>query len=280
MVSLGLTVLAWCVTICFFLSVIKTRYSHQLRILSWVLFGAFSLALAPHFWIEKQSIIEAVLALAGTVVAIRLSILSWNQTIRLDKLSLWIAITGSIILAVNTVSPIQNSLIGIVASNTTHILQLLGFSPTTAPAQTGWLITFTNTEPLLRTRLVTACTGIGSIAIFIGLITVLDTTRKVKIMIGIISTTIIYALNIVRNVFIAGAYAGQWLNLYPNIVAQVFGSDEYLVSYYIADKVISQFASLIVLIGLGLLVLQYTSREDKLTKELISVYNGLTKRNT
>lgn len=273
MVGIELTILGWVVVACFFASTIYDDSNRYFRTMSWTLFAVYCVAITPHFWFVQKSLVETVLALAGAGIGVYVAILQQDGTVSLDRISLWIAVTGAIILSVNTIPFVRGQLITVVARNTSELLQTIGFDTVTQAAERGRLIVFQDTQPTLKTRLVIACTGVGSVSIFIGLASVLDTSVRNRVGVAVLSTLTIYILNIARNVFIAGAYGGQWFDFYPNMIGWFFGTDGYLVSYYIADRVISQFASLIVLVALGLLILQFTSRDDELVQELVSLYN-------
>ncbi|MCW3142179.1 MAG: archaeosortase A, partial [Methanophagales archaeon] len=84
-------------------------------------------------------------------------------------------------------------------------------------------------------EIILACTAIQSMVLFIGLIFAVNAPMRRKLKAFFVSVPVIYGLNILRNVFVASAYFGQW-----------FGSP--LESFYIAHGVIARMGAMIALI--------------------------------
>jgi archaeosortase A (PGF-CTERM-specific) len=65
------------------------------------------------------------------------------------------------------------------------------------------------------------------------------------------AVAVIYALNIVRNVFIAVAFGDQWFQVLVDPIMALTGyTDPGLVSFFIADRVMSQSLSVVALVGI------------------------------
>jgi archaeosortase A (PGF-CTERM-specific) len=88
-------------------------------------------------------------------------------------------------------------------------------------------------------------------------------SRKLKAAAAAIG--VIYVLNIARNVFIAVAFGDQWFQVFVGPITGLVGySDPGLVSFFIADRVISQGLSLLALAAIAVLV-------ARIVPELIAV---------
>jgi archaeosortase A (PGF-CTERM-specific) len=92
-----------------------------------------------------------------------------------------------------------------------------------------------------------------------------------------VSIAIIWVLNIGRNVFIALAngyqwFAGTWLE---GPVMFAFGlSDPARVSFFVADRIISQGLAVFVLVGIAWLVSRWVPELLDIGEELLSVLLG------
>jgi archaeosortase A (PGF-CTERM-specific) len=102
-----------------------------------------------------------------------------------------------------------------------------------------------------------ACTGIGSMAIFGGLIAATSAPLSRKLRALAVSIPVIYGLNLVRNVFIGLGFGLQQFHLFPDLVMGLFGTtDPYKVSYFVADRVLAQSLSVLALVGVTWVVVR------------------------
>lgn len=224
----------------------------------------------PYFWFYDQSIIQSIIAFCGSLYGVYITYLIGTEETKLTYITIFISISTFILLAVYTISSIQWYLLDMVASETQMLLELIGYSTELERGENGIYVVFTETPQELRTQIIVACTGIGSIALFVGLAVSIDTLSMHKrILLAIIMSSIIYSLNAIRNLFIAGAYGGQWFHIAPEYVGMIFGRSDEWVSYYIADRIIAQFASVIVLIIFAYFIISIVDENTKIVKELI-----------
>lgn len=170
------------------------------------------------------------------------------------------------------ISPIRRFLIETVTSHTSHILSRLYEVQIMEGPVYGYMsqIVFTRTDPTLITYIDIACTGIGSIVLVWGIISVFQTTVSRRVVYMLLSAIIIYILNMIRNVFIAIAFVEQWFShpLLQKLALVSGASDDKLVSFVVAETFISQFISAFLLfIGLYLVV-TYTSLLERFFSEL------------
>jgi archaeosortase A (PGF-CTERM-specific) len=106
-----------------------------------------------------------------------------------------------------------------------------------------------------RVEIILACTAIESIALFTGIIASVRAPFKRLAAAFLISVPVIYGLNLIRNVFVVGAYGMTW-----------FGDPE--MSFYIAHTVIAKIGSLIALFIIAYAVL-------KILPEIVDMIDGI-----
>lgn len=154
-----------------------------------------------------------------------------------EKLDVFVKVTAFSALAALIYFPfalnenLKEMLIGMVVNHTVWLGNLLGFP-----------LTHNGTKIMLNDRIVKiilACTGIESMALFGGvtLATKADFKRNIKAF--LVSVPTIYVLNLLRNVFVTVSYGYSW-----------FGEN----SFYIAHHVISKFLATLALILISLVV--------------------------
>jgi archaeosortase A (PGF-CTERM-specific) len=181
-------------------------------------------------------------------------------------LSRAIAAMGLIFFPFETITALQEFFIETVTNQTAFLMELIGTNPTvvsgtmvpggTYPAyqSTFW---FTDGGHTITYTILIACTGIGSMAIFGGLIAAVSAPLSRKLRALAVSIPVIYALNLVRNVFIGLGFGLQKFHIFPDIVMSLFGaSDPYKVSYFIADRVLAQSLSVLALVAITWVVVR------------------------
>lgn len=253
---------------------------------AWVLFAAFWLSLIHYYAIDSKSIIEGI----GSIIAVPASLYAGYLIVQgresLFVLSRAIAAMGLVFLPFEALSILSTVLVETVTRQTEFVMGLLG---QTAPEDfrvvsgavvgradrrntflfvdgSGHRITYT-------IRL--ACTGIGSMAIFGGLVAAIRAPLVRKIRALAVSIPVIYVLNIVRNVFIGLAFGQQRLHIAPDLVLGLFSAtDPYLVSYFIADRILSQSLAVLILVGITWLVVRELPEAMVVVEDLLYVATG------
>jgi archaeosortase A (PGF-CTERM-specific) len=242
---------------------------------AWVVFGVFWLALIPYFVVEQRSVIEGL----GSVVAVPLSLYVGYVLARgrdsLFVLSRAVAIMGLVYLPVVAVEAIRRPLIEMVTVHTEILMNAVGFHPEvvgglTIESRSGETLriaqktypyestfAFYNGDVPITYNIAIACTGIGSIAIFVGLIGAVSAPARRKLRAFAVSIPIIYALNLVRNVFIGVTFGNQMTHVFPDAVMMLFAlEDPVMVSYIVSDRIIAQSVSVVALVVLTWLVVR------------------------
>jgi len=242
---------------------------------AWIVFGLFWLALIPYFVVEQRSVIEGL----GSVLAVPLSLYVAYVLARgrdsLFVLSRAVAIMGLVYLPFVAVEALRRPLIETVTVHTEVLMNLLGFYPevvdglyidsrsgeTLRIAQKTYpyesTFAFYQGDVPITYNIAIACTGIGSMAIFAGLIGAVPAPARRKLRALAVSIPVIYALNLVRNVFIGVTFGNQMTHVFPDVVMTLFALEsEYMVSYIVSDRVLAQSASVVALVAITWLVVR------------------------
>lgn len=286
--------LAWLVLAAFLAASLLEAHDRDLArpvaVGAWVLFGLFWFSLIHHFAFVQKSFIEGV----GTVVAVPACLsaaaLLWRGRDSLFVLTRSVAVMGALLLPFEAVPFLRRVLIETVTVQTEFLINLLGFDPavlsgTTVdgrpigakehPYRSTFLFRTEGGAPITLT-IKLACTGLGSIAIFAGLIAAVDAPFRRKLRAFAVSVPVIYGLNLVRNVFITVAFGTQAMHLFPDAVMAAFAVDNpVMVSYYVADRVIAQTLSVVVLVGITWLVVRQLPETLRVVEDALYV---LTRR--
>ena len=230
-----------------------------LAAVAWVLFSAFWLLLLPRFAIEIKSPIETVLSALAVLGSLYAAYLLYRGRDELLTLSRAVAVMGLIFLPFASVEFLRRGAVETVAAQVHAVILWLGYDPALVVGPNGYVseLDFHHGGHVYATHIVLQCTGIGSMSIFAGLIASLDAPLDRKLRAMVPAVAIIYVLNIVRNVFIAVAFGNQWFQFLVDPVMAVTGyTDPGLVSFFIADRVLAQSASVVALVGITWLVVR------------------------
>ncbi len=221
---------------------------------AWVVFSGFWLLLVPRFALVMRSPIETALSVLAIPACLSTAYLLWKGRDSLFVLSRAVAIMGLVYLPFETVPILRQTLIETVASQTHAVIGWLGYEVALGEGpKYGYqsALVFSKGGHQYKTHIVLACTGIGSMSIFAGLVAALEAPLNRKLRAIGLAVAVIYALNIVRNVFIAVAFGDQWFQVLVGPIMALTGyTDPGLVSFFIADRVMSQSLSVVALVGI------------------------------
>ena len=249
---------------------VSTRTARAVLTGSWGLFAVFWLQLAPHFWVAKRSFIEAGLSLLAVPLCLYAGYTLWNGRDSLVALSRAVAWMGLIYLPFETIPSVSVAsvtipapravLIRVVTDQTMWVMNALGYYPELVYGDQGYLNTFKFVTPdghVILFSLVLACTGLGSISIFAGLVAAVDAPLRRKLRGLVVVVPIIYALNLARTTFIGLVFGEQYMHWFADTVLALFnGTDPYKVSFYLSDRVISQSLAVVALVGVTYLLVR------------------------
>jgi archaeosortase A (PGF-CTERM-specific) len=259
--------LAWLVVGTFLAAALLDALDHRaarpLAVVGWGLFAAFWLTLFHHFAFAEKSIVEGV----GVAVAVPASLyagyLLATGRESLMVLSRAVGVMGLVFFPVQTIDPARQFLIESVTQQTEFAMGLLGQTApadftivsgaTVDPPRPDYQNTFEfyQGDHRITYTILIACTGLGSMAIFAGPILAVRAPWGRKLRALAVSLPVIYLLNIVRNVFIALSFGQSRMQILPGVVMDLFGTeDPYMVSYYVADRLLAQFGSVVALVAI------------------------------
>ncbi len=268
-------------------------YARPFVVGAWVVFAAFWLALVPYFVVEQRSVIEGI----GSVLAVPLSLyvgyVLANGRDSLFVLSRAVAIMGVVYLPFVAVDALRRPLIEMVTVHTEGLMNLVGYHPEvvdglTIQSRSGETLriaektypyestfAFYNGDIPITYNIAIACTGVGSMAIFVGLIGAVSAPVGRKLRALAVSIPVIYGLNLVRNVFIAVTFGNQLTNVFPDVVMTVFSlENEYMVSYIVSDRVLAQSASVVALVLVTWLVVRQLPEVLVMVEDVLYLATG------
>jgi archaeosortase A (PGF-CTERM-specific) len=260
-------------------------YKDRARLLSavgWLTFGTFWLSRFD-VYIGENSAIKTVLSLAALPICgyVAYQVL-YNERDTLLKVSQAVAAMGLVYLPFQLIGPLNAGIIEHTAAQTNRILSVLGVNAELV-GRDGmdrmFVITNPATGETYKTYIILTCTGIGSMAIFAGLISVVNASLRRRMTAMAVAIPVIYALNLVRNVFIATAYGYQWFPYAESLIVDVTGKYEGYASFFWADKVISQGLSVVVLVAIFFAVVRFLPELIELLEEVLDLF-GLGKKTT
>lgn len=168
-----------------------------------------------------------------------------------ERLTFAFSVMGVLFLPFEFVDPIHSVVLNAVASHAAIGLALGGYETGIGYGTQGYAnaIYFEGLSPRYGVAIVSACSGIGAIALFVGLIAASQGSVRKRILASVSIASFIYVLNVVRAVFVAGSIGGVWFGFGTVIVEPLYGiTDPRLVSYYVAEYLISQVLIVLVLL--------------------------------
>jgi archaeosortase A (PGF-CTERM-specific) len=274
--------LAWLTVAAFLAALVADRYDRELgrpvAAGAWATFAVFWLALVPHFAFVKHSIIEGVLSAAAVPASLYVGYLLWRGRDSLFVLTRSVAVMGAIYLPFTTVPWLSRPLIAVTVAQVDWGMSLIGYDPALVTNEAGIrnVFEFHTDGHIYRSEVLLACTGLGSMTIFVGLAAAVRAPVHRKLRAIAVSVPIIWVLNIVRNVFIAVAQGKQWFaDVYPSVVLAMFGaSDPHIVSFLVADRIISQLLSVVALLGILYLVVRELPEVAVVVEDLLFMLTG------
>jgi len=283
---------AWLVVGTFVLGAVLAAREHRLArsvtVGGWALFGAFWLQLFPHFAFTQKSYVEGILTLAAVPACLYAGYLLWDGRDSLQVLSRAVAAMGLVYLPFETIPAIavagltlpapKEVLILTVTEQTGFLINALGFHPELVVGDQGYMNTYrfvADGNHRLEFSIVLACTGLGSMAIFAGLIAAVRAPLRRKLRALAVAIPIIWMLNLVRTTFIGISFGKQYLQVFVDEVLFLFGdTDPYAVSFYLSDRVISQVLAVVALVGITYLVVRELPELLTIMEDILFMLTG------
>ncbi len=198
--------------------------------LSWQVFAAVWLVEIPYYLSINDYYNTAIMLLAFVIFTfIALTILKANdQRVFIDATSL--AAISSLIYFTFALTDLKYLLIQHTTCVTTNFAKFLGFD-FSCDKNVIW---FNGS----RVKIILACTGIESMALFAGIAVSTRAELKRRAIAFLISVPVIYVLNLLRNIFIVAAFGEKW-----------FGDESFYIAHHVISKILATIA--LILISLG-----------------------------
>lgn len=278
-------VLAWVAIGMFGLGMIfewgqRTNGARYVSAAGWALFGVFWVLMAPYYYYEVQSPLQTILSLAALPLCLYAGYLLVQGRQSLLVLSRAVAFMGLIYLPAETIPIFRQWLIETTATQTNFAMDLFGHGPGITEGTNGYQSRFNfdpdETATGRTTYIVMACTGLGSMAIFGGLIASVKAPLKRKLVAITVTITMIWFLNLIRNVFIALATPHGWFQYGPlmYVATEYLGSVPERTSYLVAHTYISQPLSVVALVGLAYVAIKTVPEIVNPFEEVLYILTG------
>lgn len=255
---------------------------------AWLTFAVFWFNLFPHFAFLHQSYVEGLLSLIAVPASIYVGYLAWSGRDTLFILTRAVAVMGVIYLPFETIPALtiaglsipapREVLIEHTALITAVVMEQFGYSPELIVNSEGYESTFRwvyDDGHVIMVTIVLACTGLGSMAIFGGLIAAVRAPLSRKLRALALSVGVIYLLNVLRTSFITIVTGKQYMHWFPETILFLFGAtDPYRVSFFISDRIISQILAVVALVGVAYLVVRQLPELLVVLEDVLFVLTG------
>lgn len=260
MQMIELLILASCL---FFLAfLVPWRFRHYCAILGWTGMVLFLFAEVPYYLSINNFLYPALAVLSVPFLVITARYLIRQDT-RVLQLSTAAAV-AFLLYAPFEFTPLGDWLISVVVGQTVWLIEYLGYPVELA----AWDMIQRNG---FRVQIILACTGIQAIAIMLGVVSVVPTTARQKVLSFLLIAPTIYLLNLVRNASVIIAYTGQWFPYLPEIAGN--GEPGY-ESFFWAHNVIAEALALILLIGIAYGLFRIIPTLADYAAGLVRLYSG------
>jgi archaeosortase A (PGF-CTERM-specific) len=229
-------------------TVAPRKIAYPIGAVGWIFFS-LHWAYQPVYYIAVDDYFNVIATILVAVFCGYIAFIMWKKADDLTLLMTKAAALGGILyFSFAELATLNHVLIGAVASQTVITLNFFGV----AAIQAEWNVLTLNNYPV---QIILGCTGIESIALFIGVISCVPAPPRRKLAAFLVSVPTIYVLNILRNAFVLTATGNQWFGLPED-------------SFYVSHNIIAKFGSLGALVIISYLVF-------KLLPELLDMVVGV-----
>lgn len=249
------------------------RRAAKLAAAAWVTFGGFWFAMFPYFYFEFRSPLESALSLAAVPLCLVAAYHLASGRTSLLLLSRAVGIMGLIYLPAMLYEPATRLLIETVTVQSHMGMELVGYSPGIEEGRNGYESRFAFEG--YSTYIILACTGIGSIAIFGGLIAATAAPLRRKVLGVGVAVTIIWILNLARNVFVGLAAPLGWFD-YPifDAITITLAGPGMRTSFFVSHHLIAQPLAVFALVGITFVVIRIVPEVLEALEQALFVATG------
>lgn len=240
---------------------------------AWLAFGAFWFSMVPHFVFEFGSPLESLLSLAAVPLCLLAGYRLYTGRESLLVLSRAIGVMGLLYAPFALYEPATRALIELVAVQSHWGMELVGYSPGLEAGANGYESRFAFEG--YSTYVILACTGIGAISIFGGLVASVRAPLRRKVAAFALATGTIWFLNLARNVFIGLAAPLGWFD-YPPLesLTTIFAGEGTRTSYVVSHHVIGQSLSVVALLAIAWLLVRLVPDVAAVLEEALYLLTG------
>lgn len=254
------------------------RTARRVAVIAWTAFAGFWLALVPHFLITKLSVVEGIGSLLLVPLCLLVAVHLYRGRDSLLVATDAVAVMGAIYLPATTLPWLYRPLVDLTATQVAVVVETLGYAPMrrAGPAGISNKFVFTTGGEAYATLIVLACTGLGSLTAFTGVVAAVDAPLGRKLRALAVALPVIWVLNVARLTFISLAYGKQWFRgVAEQWIFRLFGaSDPGTVSYLVADRLVAQSLSVVAVVIVFWFVLRELPELGVLVEDLAYLLTG------
>ncbi len=249
----------------------RGRLARQIGAVGWGLFSLFWLHTAAGYLITSRTFL-GIIGLVTVGLAAYACTLVVRDRDAGARLTVAFSVMGALFVPFQFVGPIHGAVLGAVAAHTVAGLSVLGYDPIVGYGPEGYanVIYFEGLPVRYGIRIISACSGISAIALFVGLVAATKASPRKRLPFGVGVAALVYGLNLVRTMLVAGALGGNWFGFATGITASLYGvTDPRLASYYVAEYLLSQVLVVVALLGVYVALSARLSELQELVGDLL-----------
>jgi archaeosortase A (PGF-CTERM-specific) len=221
----------------------------------WIVFAAFWGYTAVDYLGRSRYVLAGV-GLLTAVVSGYAALLVAAERSPGRRLTAAFAATSVVFVPYQFLRPVYGAVVETTTWGTRQSLAALGYETTVLTGPRGFhtAIAFPDHDVVLQ--VVSACTGLSAVALFVGLLAVSRESRARRALGIAVVGPLVYLLNLVRMVLVSGAIPSEAFAATAPVVGPLFGvSGPAAVSFFFAEAILSW---VLVLAALGALYVRLT----------------------
>lgn len=261
----------------------RTGLARALAVNGWFWLGTFWLLALVAASLHGWNVVARPLGVYGALWQALLWLLAWYGAVLVAfergpfvRLTFVFAVMWIVVAAFAFLLPLHRELLETTTQHTAGVVRLIGFDPVVTTQYDGYrvLLLFPNRD-FASIRITPACTGLGSIATIAGLVSATSAATWKRVVGSIAAGAFIYAANVVRTAFVAGATAGQWFGiLAPYLRPVVAFENRTGLSFLLAERLLTKIAVVVVLVGTYLALARWIPELETFVSECFDVLAG------
>lgn len=243
--------------------------------LAWGTFALFWLAVFPHFMFDVKSVVEGVGSLLLVPVCLYTGYLLVDGRDSLMQLSRAMAFVGLLYYPTQAIPVVRQTLIQVVTHQSLWAIHLMGYDPQFVQGP-GYAYRNMFVFSSFSTYVTYACTGMGSISVFGGLVAATNAPLRRKVRAFAIAAGVIWFLNILRNSVVSIAAGENWFNQESIqwLGTSVANVPPQRVSFWFSHSVLAQILAMLAMVGIVWIVVRGLPELLGILREVLFVATG------